>query len=149
VPGDCLISIPNSLHAATRWPTLLAAVQQRLADQQARLATQGLVLQLPRAEHRILVTLWLLAERCGRVTPDGLPLPLTFTHEALSRMTGARRPTVSLALAHLQTTGCVRVRGEQLVLTAAAQKEVLAVTAHQDDLAIGATVRTNGLPTLL
>lgn len=137
------------LHAAARWPPLLTAVQQRLADQQARLATQGLVLQLPRAEHRILVTLWLLAERCGRVTRDGLLLPLTFTHEALSRITGARRPTVSLALAHLQTTGCVSLRGERLILTAAAQTEVLAVTAHQDDLAIGASIRTDGLPTPL
>ena len=58
------------IHAAARWPGLLAAVQHRLETQREHLAIQGLIAHLPHAEHRLLVTLWHLAERFGHVTPS-------------------------------------------------------------------------------
>lgn len=53
------------------------------------MALQGLAAHLPRVEDRLLLTLWMLAERCGRVTPEGIVLPLALSHEALGRLAAA------------------------------------------------------------
>ena len=39
--------------AATRWPCLLATVQERLEEQRQRLAIQGLIAHVPRADDRV------------------------------------------------------------------------------------------------
>jgi hypothetical protein len=46
------------------------------------------------------------------VTPGGLVVPLQFTHEALGRLIGARRPTVSLALKELSSAGLLSRRDD-------------------------------------
>jgi hypothetical protein len=51
-----------------------------------------------------------LAERWGRVTPDGVLLPLTLSHRMLGQLIGARRPTVSTALGALTRAGEVSRR---------------------------------------
>jgi CRP/FNR family transcriptional regulator, cyclic AMP receptor protein len=128
------------LRAAARWPALMCAVQQRLADQQARLIRQSLALHLPRAEHRVLLILWTLAQRCGRVRSDGLLLPLLLTHEALSRVTGARRSTVSLALATLRSSGHLIMREDGFLLTDSALAEIEAITAPRPGSTVGASI---------
>jgi hypothetical protein len=42
------------------------------------------------------------------VTPEGVVVPVALTHEMLGRLSGARRPTVSLALTELSATGAVQ-----------------------------------------
>jgi CRP-like cAMP-binding protein len=126
------------LRAAARWPSLLANVNRRLDAQRARLTVQGLAMHLPRAADRVLLTLWLLADSCGRVTPRGIVVPLDFTHEVLAHLTAARRPTVTLALGELQSTGCVaRDDGGHLILTERARREVLAIFETDGGPAIG------------
>jgi CRP-like cAMP-binding protein len=49
-----------------------------------------------------------IAERAGRVTSDGTLIPIRLTHEALGKLVGARRPTVSLAMKELDAAGRVR-----------------------------------------
>jgi hypothetical protein len=44
---------------------------------------------------------WHLAERWGRVSGDGVIVPLALTHRILGQLVGARRPTVSTALSEL------------------------------------------------
>jgi CRP/FNR family transcriptional regulator, cyclic AMP receptor protein len=61
-------------------------------------------------EDRLHAMLWLLAERWGRVTPEGVTLPLRLTHELLGQLVGAKRPTVSLAMKELEARGAVRRR---------------------------------------
>jgi DNA-binding IclR family transcriptional regulator len=56
---------------------------------------------------RLLVILWYYADRWGRVTPEGVLLPLRMTHGLLARVVGARRPSVSTALGRLQERGLV------------------------------------------
>jgi CRP/FNR family cyclic AMP-dependent transcriptional regulator len=56
-------------------------------------------------EDRVLALLWHLAERWGRMTPEGVVVPLCLTHETLGRLAGAARPTVSLALGELTKRG--------------------------------------------
>jgi CRP/FNR family cyclic AMP-dependent transcriptional regulator len=133
------------LRAAATWPSLLAEVHRRLEAQTERLALQGLAMHLARAEHRILLTLWLLADSCGRVTPDGTVLPLEFTHDVLSQMTAARRPTVSLALRELQSSGYLHRRNGHLLLTAAAEREVMAITRPSNATAIGTRIMLHRL----
>jgi CRP/FNR family cyclic AMP-dependent transcriptional regulator len=128
------------VRAAAHWPALMCAVQQRLATQQARLIRQNLGLHLPRAEHRVLLILWTLAQRCGRVRPDGLLLPLLLTHEALSRVIGARRSTVSLALATLRSSGHLVVREDGFLLTASGLAEIEALTESRQGPPVGPSI---------
>lgn len=96
------------LEAMRAWPALGAALVLR----GARWAERTLELQaiggLPRAEDRIERVLGHLAGRWGRVTRDGVLLPMRLTHAELGRLVGARRPTVSLALRALAGDGIVR-----------------------------------------
>jgi CRP-like cAMP-binding protein len=58
-------------------------------------------------EARLLLILWYYADRWGRVTREGVVLPLRMTHSMLARIVGARRPSVSTALGRLAERGLV------------------------------------------
>lgn len=98
--------------AARRWPQLASELMRRSADQASRSAAHQAIAQLPRVEDRVAELLLLLAERWGRMAPEGLILPLRLTHAALGRLVGSRRPTVSLALKTLAQDGRVRQRSD-------------------------------------
>jgi CRP-like cAMP-binding protein len=98
--------------AARRWPGLLLRVAERQALQAQRAALDAALTNLPNTELRVLGTLWHLADRWGRVGEDGVLLPLRLTHEALGRVVGAERPTVSLALRDLTERGLVQRRAD-------------------------------------
>jgi hypothetical protein len=55
----------------------------------------------PRVERRLLLKLRQLAERFGRVTPQGIRLDLRLTHQQLADMVGAVRESVTIALGKL------------------------------------------------
>ena len=93
--------------AVRRWPALMVAVHARLRSQERRLAVHAALGKLRRVEDRVLALLWHLGERWGRITPDGMVLPLALTHETIGRLAGAERPTVSLALTELAERGDV------------------------------------------
>ena len=56
---------------------------------------------------RLLLLLWHLAARWGKVEPGGVRLPLPLTHLLLGRLVGAERPSVSHALKRLAAAGLV------------------------------------------
>ena len=58
-------------------------------------------------ERRLLMLFWALSGRWGVVTPRGVHLRLRLTHEALGRLVGARRPSVTTALGALAETGAL------------------------------------------
>jgi CRP-like cAMP-binding protein len=89
------------LHVAVRFPRVVDALFARSARRQRGLAVRLVVNQLVRLEDRLLLALWALAERWGRVTPDGVLVPMGLTHSALARLVGARRPSVTSALGDL------------------------------------------------
>jgi CRP/FNR family transcriptional regulator, cyclic AMP receptor protein len=108
VPGTRLAILGREvLFAARKWPSLLASLELRVAQQGERLSVQLVICQLPRVDQRLLSLLWLLAESWGRVTPAGTALPLKLTHEALGALIGARRPTITLALRDLSERGAI------------------------------------------
>ncbi|MBV9335452.1 MAG: Crp/Fnr family transcriptional regulator [Solirubrobacterales bacterium] len=95
------------LAAAYRWPRVLQGLYACVGDQMQRLTAQLVICQLPRVDDRVLAMLWLLSESWGHVTPSGIRLPLTLTHETLGALVGAARPTVTLALGKLADDGAI------------------------------------------
>lgn len=93
--------------AAARWPTLAAAISARHVRRARGLGFQLAISQLPRVDDRLLVVLWSLAERWGRVGPQGVRLDLRLAHRALATLIGARRPSVTTALSGLARDGLV------------------------------------------
>jgi CRP/FNR family cyclic AMP-dependent transcriptional regulator len=93
---------------AARFPEITFALFDRLAQRAQRLATTQAISQLTRVDRRLTALFWHLAERWGRVSGDGVVVPLPLlTHGVLGRMIGARRPTVSTALSQLAERGDV------------------------------------------
>lgn len=98
--------------AARRWPRLYRVVHDRMADQLDRAAARTAIMGLPRVEQRVLGLFWQLAERWGKVHPEGVVLDLALTHELIGQLVGAQRPTVSLAIRALADDGLLQRTAE-------------------------------------
>ena len=97
--------------AAAPWPEITATLLTR-AIRRARLLSFELAVQELKHVHvRVLLLLWHLADRWGRVHPQGVHLELPLTHDRLARMVGAHRTSVTLAVRTLTKDGLLR-RGE-------------------------------------
>lgn len=90
-----------------RFPELMMAVLDRFNVHAERLALTQAISHLTGVDRRLEALLWHLADRWGRVTPDGVVVPIRLSHRLLGSLIGARRPTVSTALAQLAETGRV------------------------------------------
>jgi CRP-like cAMP-binding protein len=96
----------------TAFPEVLSLVLERMAARSQRLAIAQAIAQINRVDQRLLTLFWHLAERWGRMTPDGIAVPLTLSHRLLGQLVGARRPTVSTALGELAAQGRVLRRAD-------------------------------------
>jgi CRP/FNR family transcriptional regulator, cyclic AMP receptor protein len=88
-----------------RYPEVNAVIIDRVVERSLRLAVTQAISQLNRVDRRLLALFWHLAERWGRVTAAGTAIPLTLSHRMLGQLVGARRQTVSSALAELARQG--------------------------------------------
>lgn len=103
------------------WPEVGAAISGRVAQRARSLALMNALTHLPRAYARLLILVWLLAERWGKVTPAGVQLTLPVTHEMLAMLIGTQRPTVTIALQRLSRAGLLLREGrDRWLLTTAA-----------------------------
>lgn len=101
-----------------RWPTINGQIVARLAQRARSLALTQAVTHLPRANARLLILFWLLAERLGKVGPDGVHITLPVTHDVLAMLVGAHRPTVTVALQGLARAGLlIRAERDLWILT--------------------------------
>jgi CRP/FNR family cyclic AMP-dependent transcriptional regulator len=101
-----------------RWPSISIAVMQRAAERAGRLALRTAIAQLTRVDTRLLLIFWLLANRWGAVTPDGIRVQLPLTHEILAMLVGNQRPTVTLGLQKLAQQGLlIRHSSDEWLLT--------------------------------
>jgi hypothetical protein len=73
-----------------------------------RLANTLAISQQPRLDLRLHMLLWELADRYGRVGPDGVRVPVPITHELLANLAAARRPSVTMALRRLADAALVQ-----------------------------------------
>lgn len=89
----------------SRYPEISAVIVDRLSERAQRLAITQAISQLNRVDRRLLALFWHLAERWGRVCREGIAVPLALSHRLIGELVGARRPTVSTALAELARDG--------------------------------------------
>ena len=88
-----------------RWPSIMDALLKRSIHRSRSLAINLAIVHVRHAELRLHMLFWHLADRWGRVTPDGVHLPLRLTHEMLAELACMRRPTASSALNTLARRG--------------------------------------------
>ncbi len=118
--GVTLATLDRSFAIAqTRWPALGLALLEHALIQGQRGMLQQAISQLPRVEDRLMATLSVLAERWGRVGPQGVVVELPLTHELLGRMVGSRRSTVTIGLRALVEDGSLRLDDGRWVLAGA------------------------------
>lgn len=86
-------------------PGLMGALLGRTVERSRWLSFQLAIAHVRRAEPRVQMLLWHLADRWGRVTPEGIVVPLRLTHATIARLVCMRRPTVSATLARLVREG--------------------------------------------
>jgi CRP/FNR family transcriptional regulator, cyclic AMP receptor protein len=89
------------------WPQILQALLRRAGRRIADLDVLRAITSQPRLEVRLVLLLWHLAARWGRVEPAGIRVSLPLTHRMLGQLVGAERPSISHALARLTHAGMV------------------------------------------
>ena len=117
VPTRLVLLGDQLLIAARRWPWIVSSLHARMLEHSERLATQLAICQLPRVEDRLMALMWLLAESWGRVTPAGIRLRISLSHEVLGGLVGARRPTVTIALNKLAERGSLIRHDDEWLIT--------------------------------
>lgn len=94
-----------------RWPSITSQLLSRVAARARYLALTQAVTHLPRTHPRLLLLFWLLAERWGRMGPNGVHITLPLTHEVLAVLVGSQRPTVTIGLQRLAQAGLLTREG--------------------------------------
>ena len=94
------------------WPQLGVELFNRGTRRAHHLAVALAIAHHQRVEDRLLLTLWHLAERWGKVTPDGILVPLPLSHQRLAEIVGAHRPSVTTAMGALAKAGRVSRRDD-------------------------------------
>ena len=94
------------------FPEVSVALLSRVHARAQRLAESQAIAHTSAIKDRLHAMLWHLADRWGRVTADGVVVPLALSHRMLAELVGARRPTVSAALAELAREGVAVRRGD-------------------------------------
>jgi CRP/FNR family transcriptional regulator, cyclic AMP receptor protein len=103
---------------AARWPKLMSAILQRSVRRSHWLSLQLAITDLRRVDDRLMLFFWHLADRWGRMGPDGVTVPLPVTHDVLAQLVCAQRPTVTSALKRLSDQGQIRRRNDKTWLLA-------------------------------
>lgn len=93
------------------WPCVVSGLLARSLRRVRAMGLQYALTQVHGVDVRLHLVLWHLADRWGRMTPDGVVLALPLTHDLLGRMIGARRPSVTSALQRLDRDAVVQ-RGD-------------------------------------
>jgi hypothetical protein len=91
----------------TPWPQLGVELFNRGTRRAHHLAVALAIAHHQRVDDRLLLTLWHLAERWGKVTPEGIVVPLPLSHQRLADIVGAHRPSVTTAMGELARAGKV------------------------------------------
>jgi CRP/FNR family cyclic AMP-dependent transcriptional regulator len=92
------------------WPQLGLELFNRGTRRAHHLAVALAISHHHRVGDRLLLTLWHLAERWGRVHPDGIVVPLPLGHQRLADLIGAQRQSVTTAMGGLTRDGVVSRR---------------------------------------
>jgi CRP/FNR family transcriptional regulator, cyclic AMP receptor protein len=97
----------------TPWPQLGLELFSRGTRRAHSLAVSLAIAHHQRVDDRLMLTLWHLAERWGRVRPDGVVVPLPLSHQRLADLVGAHRPAVTTAMGELTRAGSISRRDDR------------------------------------
>jgi CRP/FNR family transcriptional regulator, cyclic AMP receptor protein len=100
------------------FPQITRALLRRACRRPVELDVLRAITSQPRLEVRLVLLLWHLATRWGRVEPAGVRLSLPLTHRLLGQLVAAERPSVSHALKRLAQAGLVTGTADDLHLHA-------------------------------
>lgn len=89
------------------WPQIGNALLRRTERRTEDLGVMRAISCQPRLEVRLVLFLWHLAARWGRVESTGIHLELPLTHRLLGQLVAAERPSISHALGRLAHAGFV------------------------------------------
>jgi CRP-like cAMP-binding protein len=101
---------------AAPYPEVGARLVARATSRARNILVHLAIAQHARIDTRLWLALWHLADRFGRVTPEGVLLPLRLTHELLADLIAAQRPSVTLSLQQLELQGRLRRGSGTIVL---------------------------------
>ena len=98
------------------FPQVVRALLSRVCRRTAELDVLRAITSQPRLEVRLVLLLWHLAARWGKVEPSSVRLCLPLTHRLLGQLVAAERPSVSHALKRLAQAGLVTGPADDLHL---------------------------------
>ena len=98
------------------FPQVVRALLSRACRRTAELDVLRAITSQPRLEVRLVLLLWHLATRWGKVEPAAVRLCLPLTHRMLGQLVAAERPSVSHALKRLAQAGLVSGPADDLRL---------------------------------
>ena len=100
-PTDLAVLDHGLVERMMPFPQLGVELFIRGARRAHHLAVALAIAHHQRVEDRLLLTLWHLSERFGRVHTEGITVPLPLGHQRLADLVGATRPSVTTALGEL------------------------------------------------
>jgi CRP/FNR family cyclic AMP-dependent transcriptional regulator len=117
---------------AAPYPEVGGALMGRAMQRSRTLVVNMAIAHYPRIDRRLLMLMWHLADRWGRVTPDGIRIPLRLTHQLLADLVASRRPSVTSGLQQLVHEGHISKLGDAWLLHGEPPTELyeMARTAH-------------------
>jgi hypothetical protein len=124
-PTDLAVLDHGLVERMMPFPQLGVELFTRGARRAHHLAVALAIAHHQRVEDRILLTLWHLAERWGRVVPEGVTVPLPLGHQRLADLIGATRPSVTTALGELARADAVSRRDDRIWILHGAPPEKL------------------------
>jgi CRP/FNR family cyclic AMP-dependent transcriptional regulator len=101
---------------AAAYPEVGSALIGRAMQRSRTLVVNMAIAHYPRIDRRLLMLMWHLADRWGRVTPEGIRIPLRLTHQLLADLVASRRPSVTSALQQLTHEGHISKLGDSWLL---------------------------------
>jgi CRP/FNR family transcriptional regulator, cyclic AMP receptor protein len=117
-PVGCAVLDAQWRLLALRWPDFVAEIIHRIVRRSRWLAVLNAITNLRGVEGRVMLLLWHLAGNWGKVTPAGTLVPFGLTHSVIADLVGARRPSITTAIAALEKAGEIeRVRQGWLLLS--------------------------------
>ena len=99
---------PAVAHRLARHPQMVGLLVERTMCRARNLAVHWAIANTVGLETRILMLFRHLAERWGKVTPEGVAVPLGITHQMVADLVGARRPSATTAIVRLADAGTLR-----------------------------------------
>jgi CRP/FNR family transcriptional regulator, cyclic AMP receptor protein len=107
---------PRFAARAAPFPEIGSALIGRAMQRSRMLVVNMAIAHYPRIDRRLLMLMWHLADRWGRVTPDGIRIPLRLTHQLLADLVASRRPSVTSGLQLLTREGHMSKLGDAWLL---------------------------------